>query len=474
MLPFFSLRSLRFIFLDRIYLMSMKPLIAFVGRPNVGKSTLFNRIIGRRLAVVSDVAGTTRDRLYADGEWNGVAFSLVDTGGIEVTTGWHTEPLSEDSEQFLPMIRSQAAIAIQDADVIIQVVDGQAGVTAADQEVADTLRRSKKPIIIAANKLESSKLQENLYEFYELALGEVFAISALHGYGTGDFLDAIIASIPPAEPDDEEDESIKIAMLGRPNTGKSTLVNKLIGEERVIASPIAGTTRDAIDTKFTWEEEAFTLIDTAGIRRRGKIDPGVEKYSVIRALRALKRAHVALLLIDAEEGITAQDTHIAGMLADEAPGVLILVNKWDVVNKDAFTIYEYQDKLHEELKFIPYAPILFISAKTGQRVNRIFQTALDIYETAHTRIPTSALNRFMREATALHPPPSKGGKRVKFFYATQVSVSPPTFIFFVNKPEWVNFSYKRYLENRLREQWPFTGVPIRFIFRPRSEDRFGK
>ena len=454
--------------------MSIKPLVALVGRPNVGKSTLFNRIIGKRLAVVSDVAGTTRDRLYADGEWNGIAFSLVDTGGIEVTSGWHTEPLSEDSEQFLPMIRSQAAIAIQDADIIIQIVDGQAGITAADREVSDILRRSKKPIIIAANKLESSNLQINLYEFYELALGEVFAVSALHGYGTGDLLDAIIEAIPPAEPDDEEDESIKIAILGRPNTGKSTLVNKLVGKERVIASPIAGTTRDAIDTKFMWQGEEFTLIDTAGIRRRGKIEPGVEKYSVIRAMRALKRSDVTLLLLDAEEGITAQDTHIAGMIAEETKGVIVLVNKWDAVDKDAFTIYEYQEKLHQDLNFIPYAPILFISAQTGQRVNKIFQMALEIHETSHQRIPTSALNKFMREVTAAHPPPSKGGKRVKFFYATQATVAPPTFVFFVNHPEWVNFSYTRYLENRLREQWPFSGVPVRLVFRARSEDRFGK
>lgn len=454
--------------------MSIKPIVALVGRPNVGKSTLFNRIIGKRLAVVSDTAGTTRDRLYADGEWNGVAFSLVDTGGIEVTSGWHTEPLSEDSEQFLPQIRGQAKIAIQDADVIVQVVDGQTGITAADSEVADILRRSKKPVIIAANKLESSNLQKNLYEFYELALGEVFATSALHGYGTGDLLDAIIEAIPPADPDDEEDDSIKIAVIGRPNTGKSTLVNKLIGEERVIASPIAGTTRDAIDTKITWEGEEFTLIDTAGIRRRGKIEPGVEKYSVIRAMRALERADVALLLLDAEEGITAQDTHIAGMIAEETTGVIVLVNKWDAVDKDSFTIYEYEKEIHRELNFIPYAPMLFISAQTGQRVNKIFQMALEIYETAHERIPTSELNKFMREVTAAHPPPSKGGKRVKFFYATQASVAPPTFVFFVNQPDWVNFSYKRYLENRLREVWPFAGVPIRMFFRARSEDRFGK
>ena len=286
--------------------MSTKAIVALVGRPNVGKSTLFNRIIGRRLAVVSEVAGTTRDRLYADGEWNGVAFSLVDTGGIELTEGWHTEPLSEDSEKFLPAIRNQARIAIQDADVIVQVVDGRVGVSAADQEVADILRQTKKPVIVAANKLESTKIQDQAYEFYELALGEVFPISALHGPGIGDLLDAIVEAIPPSDPEDEEDDSVKIAILGKPNAGKSTLLNKLIGQERAIVSPIAGTTRDAIDTKLRWHGQELTLIDTAGIRRRGKIEPGVEKYSVLRAVKALSRADIALLLIDAEEGITAQ------------------------------------------------------------------------------------------------------------------------------------------------------------------------
>ncbi|HID50728.1 MAG TPA: ribosome biogenesis GTPase Der, partial [Anaerolineae bacterium] len=393
--------------------MSIKPLVALVGRPNVGKSTLFNRIIRQRLAVVSEVPGTTRDRLYADSEWNGVAFSLVDTGGIEVSSGWHTDPLSEDSAQFLPLIRQQARIAIQDADIIVQVVDGQAGITAADREVAEILRQTDKPVIIAANKLESGKLQDNAYEFYELALGEVFPVSALHGYGTGDLLDAIVEAIPPVEPDDEEDDSIKIALLGRPNVGKSTLLNKLIGKERAIVSPIAGTTRDAIDTKLKWHGQEFTLIDTAGIRRRGRIDPGVEKYSVLRAMRALKRADVALLLIDAEEGITAQDLHIAGMLTEESVGVIVLVNKWDLVVKDAYTIYEYEQDLHRELNFIPYAPIIFISAKTGQRVNKIFSTVLEVQEARHQRIQTSALNKFMRDAVAGHPPPSKGGKRVK-------------------------------------------------------------
>ena len=452
--------------------MSYKPLVALVGRPNAGKSTLFNRIVGRRLAVVSDVPGTTRDRLYADAEWAGSVFTVVDTGGIEVTEGWQTEPLSEDSVLFLPAIRTQAAIAIQDADVIVQVVDGQSGITAADQEVADILRQTKKPVIIAANKLESINKRDDAYEFYELALGEVFAISALHGNGTGDLLDAITEAIPFVPEEDEDDDTIKIAILGKPNAGKSTLLNKLIGEERAIVSPIAGTTRDAIDTKLTFEGQEFTIIDTAGIRRPGKIDPGVEKYSVLRAIKALSRADIALLLIDAEAGITAQDTHIAGMLTEENSGVIVLVNKWDAVVKDSFTIYDYEKELREALKFIPYAPILFISAKTGKRVDKVLPKALEVQETRHQRIPTSELNKWMRDVITVHPPPSHNGLRVKFFYTTQVTTAPPTFVMFVNKPEWVHFSYQRYLENRLREEYPFEGSPMRLVFRARSEDRF--
>lgn len=454
--------------------MAAKPLVALVGRPNVGKSTLFNRIVGRRLAVVSDTAGTTRDRLYADSEWGGVMFSLVDTGGIELTAGWHTEPLSEDSEQFLPAIRQQAAIAIRDADMVILVVDGQVGVTAADREVADILRQSDKPLLIAANKLESSKMTDNVYEFYELALGEVFPISALHGYGTGDLLDAVVTAVPPTPPDEAEDSSIKIAMLGRPNVGKSTLVNKLIGEERVIVSPIAGTTRDAIDSKIRWHGQEFTLIDTAGIRKRGKIDPGIEKYSVLRAMKALKRADVVLLLLDATEGIIAQDTHVAGMITQETAGAIVLVNKWDAIEKDSYTMQEYKAKVREELNFLPYMPVLFISALTGQRVSSILSHVVDVNEARYQRVSTSELNKFMRDAITQHPPPGKGGRRAKFFFVTQASVAPPTFVFFVNNPQSVNFGYKRYLENRLRERWPFTGVPIRLFFRARSEDRFGK
>ena len=452
--------------------MNQKALVALVGRPNVGKSTLFNRIIGRRLAVVSDVAGTTRDRLYADGEWGGVAFTVVDTGGIEVTEGRNTAPLSEDSEQFLPLIRQQAVIAMQDADVIVQVVDGQAGITAADREVASILRQAKKPVIVAANKLESSKLWDTAYEFYELGLGEVFAVSALHGAGTGDLLDAIVESIPPFDPDDdEEDTSIKIAILGRPNVGKSTLLNKMIGEERVIVSPIAGTTRDAIDEKLRWHGQDFTIIDTAGIRRRGKIDQGIEKYSVLRAIKTLRRADVALLLIDGEEGVTAQDAHIGGMLVEENVGVILIVNKWDAVEKDTHTMPAYEADVRRELAFLSYAPLLFISAETGQRVNKILETVMAVYEARQTRLSTSEMNDLMRDIVAHHPPPTKAGTQLKFYYATQVAVAPPTFVFFVNRPEMLHFGYERYMENRIRERYPFTGTPIRLLFRGRTDER---
>jgi GTP-binding protein len=453
--------------------MSERALVALVGRPNVGKSTLFNRIVGRRLAVVSDVAGTTRDRLYADAEWGGVGFTVVDTGGIEVTDGRATKPLSEDSEQFLPAIRQQAAIAMDAAEVVVLVVDGQTGLTAADREVANILRSTNKPVIVAANKLESTKIMDTAYEFYELGLGEVFAVSALHGSGTGDLLDAIVDAVPPFDPDEEEEETVRIALLGRPNVGKSTLLNKLVGEERVIVSPIAGTTRDAIDIDLRWHNQAFKIIDTAGIRRRGKIDPGVEKYSVLRALKTLRRADVALLLIDAQDGVTAQDSHIAGMLIDESVGVIVLVNKWDLIEKDNYTLTQYEAKVRADLNFMPYVPLLFISAETGQRVGKILPAVLEVNEARHQRVSTADLNRIMRDALLAHPPPLKAGRQLKFFYATQVAVAPPTFVFFVNRPEFLHFGYERFLENRIREVFPFPGTPIRLIFRGRSEDKGG-
>lgn len=453
--------------------MNRKALVALVGRPNVGKSTLFNRIVGRRIAVVSDVPGTTRDRLYAEAEWAGVAFNLVDTGGIELLPGWDSAPLSEDSNEFMEGIVQQARIAIQDADVVVLVVDGQVGITSADREVAEVLRRSEKPTLVAANKLESTKLWDQAYEFYELGLGVVSPISAVHGTGVGDLLDEVVAAIPPIEPEYETEDTVRIAILGKPNVGKSTLLNKLLGEERVIVSPLAGTTRDAIDSRLRWHGQEYTLIDTAGIRRRGKIEPGVEKYSVLRAIKALDRADVALLVLDATEGITAQDTHIAGMITDEEVGVIVLVNKWDAVEKDAHSMPQYVEFVQDELKFMSYAPILFISAQTGQRVSKIMPLVNKVQEARHKRIPTSQLNKLMRDAVTQHAPPQKAGVRLKFFYATQAETVPPTFVFFVNKPALVHFSYQRYLENKIRELEPFAGTPIRLRFRARSEDRYG-
>ncbi|MDA0242884.1 MAG: ribosome biogenesis GTPase Der [Chloroflexi bacterium] len=453
--------------------MRKKGLVALVGRPNVGKSTLFNRLVGQPLAVVSEIAGTTRDRLYADSDWNGVTFTVVDTGGIEVIEGWHTEPLSEDSDRFLDSIRMQAQVAIQDADVVVLVVDGRAGLTAADREVGNILRQTNKPVFVAANKLDDVVgKQHDALEFYELAIGEVVPLSALHGRGTGDLLDLVVAVLPDYDETwDEEDTSIKVALLGRPNTGKSTLFNKLIGEERVIVSPIAGTTRDAIDTKLAWHGRDFTLIDTAGIRRRGKIGQGIEKYSVIRALRALRRADVALLLIDASQGITAQDQHIAGMLKEESAAMVVLVNKWDAIEKDNYTMQEWTDTLRRELDFLPYVPVLFISAQHGQRLNKIFPEIERVYDARQRRITTGELNRFLREALTLHPPPSKSGNRLKFLYVTQASVAPPTFVFFVNDASAVHFSYQRFLENQLREKFDFTGTHIRMFFRNRKEEK---
>lgn len=453
--------------------MTQKALVALVGRPNVGKSTLFNRIVGRRMAVVSEVPGTTRDRLYGEAEWAGVAFNLVDTGGIELLAGWESEPLSQDSKEFMEGIVQQARIAIQDADVIVLVVDGQAGLTAADREVAEVLRRSRKPTLVAANKLESTKLWDQAYEFYELGLGVVSPLSALHGTGVGDFLDELVAAIPPVEPLFETEDTVRIAILGKPNVGKSTLLNRLLGQERAIVSPLAGTTRDAIDATLRWHGQQYTIVDTAGIRRRGKIEPGVEKYSVLRAIKALDRADVALLVVDSTEGITAQDTHIGGMISQEEVGVIILVNKWDAVEKDAHSMPEYVSFVREQFKFIPYAPILFISALTGQRVSKIMSLVDEVHEARQKRIPTAQLNKLMRDAIMKHPPPQKGGLRSKFFYVTQAETVPPTFVFFVNKPDWIHFSYQRYLENQIRALEPFTGTPIRLRFRARSEDRFG-
>ena len=455
-----------------------QPIVALVGRPNVGKSTLFNRLVGRRLAVVDDRPGTTRDRIQASCEWDGVHFTVVDTGGIEVlpekvAAGIRPapgQPLAEDSAAFIPLIRAQAEMAIAEADVIILLTDAAAGLTPADEEVADILRRSEKPVFLAANKAESPRIREQAVEFYALGLGEVYPISALHGIGVADLLDKVVQALPTweAEP---EDESVKLAIVGRPNVGKSSLLNRLLGEERAIVSPVPGTTRDAIDTRMEWQGTPITLIDTAGIRRRGRIRPGVEKYSVLRALRAIQRADVALLMVDATEGVTAQDTHVASFVLDEGCGVVVLVNKWDAIEKDTYTMQEYTLHVREALKFMDYVPVLFISALTGKRVDRVIPTALEVHEARQHRIPTGELNRLIQDAVARHAPPSKRGKRLKIYFVSQPEVAPPTFVFHVNDPDLVHFSYERYLENRIREHYPFVGTPLRLIFRERGRKK---
>jgi GTPase len=457
------------------FIMKKKPLVALVGRPNVGKSTLFNRLIGERKAVTSDIPGTTRDRILGESDWRGVSFTVVDTGGIEVyePRGSRDEsPLAEGSFQFVPEIRAQALIAIEEADTVIMLVDAEQGITAADEEVAEILRKSNKPVLIAANKADSEPRRANAVEFYGLGVGEeVYPISAIHGTGTGDLLDGVVDALKNAPPEDleAEDDSLKVAIVGRPNVGKSSLLNQLIGQERSIVSPVAGTTRDAIDTRITWEGMPITLIDTAGIRRRGSIEPGIEQFSVIRAYKALERADVALLLIDAVEGVTAQDTHIAGMIKDANRSVVIVVNKWDAVEKDNDTMRDFTKIVQQRFDFIGYAPILFISAKSGQRVHTVLPMAARVQEERLVRIPTADLNRIVREAMAKHAPPSGTGRKLKIYYGTQVRVDPPTFLFHVNDTQLLHFTYERYLENQLRDKYGFVGTPIRLSFRPRRK-----
>ncbi|HKZ69485.1 MAG TPA: ribosome biogenesis GTPase Der [Anaerolineales bacterium] len=454
-----------------------KPLIALVGRPNVGKSTLFNRLIGERLAVVDDTPGTTRDRQFAEAEWNGVLFDLVDTGGIEVMSREPgAKPLSVGSANLIPEIREQAELAITEADAVIFMTDALTGLTAADYEVADILRRHQKsvdgqmrpPIFLVVNKGDNPERRDEAYGFYELGMGDPFAISAMHGIGTGDLLDALIASLPPPA-QVEDDESVKIAIVGRPNVGKSSLLNRLLGEERVIVSPIPGTTRDAIDTKLEFAGLPVTLIDTAGIRRRGHIEVGVEKYSVLRTLRAIDRADVTLLLVDAVEGVTAQDAHIGGMVIDKSRSVVVVVNKWDAIEKDTYTMHTFTEKVRQDLQFLDFVPLLFISAKTGQRCDQVLPTALRVQEERLVRIPTAELNRLVREAMDKHMPTFKSGKRLKIFYASQVNTDPPTFLFHVNDPQLVHFTYRRFLENQIRERFNFLGTPLRLSFRGRGE-----
>ncbi len=453
----------------------MKPVVALVGRPNVGKSALFNRLIGERLAIVDDTPGTTRDRLVAEAEWNGRAFHVVDTGGIDPAHGGRS-PLSIGSADFIEEIREQALMAARDADAILFIVDGIEGVTEPDREVAQILRRMQKkagetfqpPIFVAVNKCESAQRRDEAIQFYELGLGKPHAISAIHGTDVGDLLDELVASFPP-QPADEEDDSVKIAIVGKPNAGKSSLLNKLVGEERAIVSPIPGTTRDSIDTRLDFDGTPVTLIDTAGIRRRGKIERGVEQYSVLRAFKSIERAEVVLLVIDAVEGITTQDAHIAGFVLEASKSVVVLVNKWDAVEKDTYTMNAFTDKIREELNFMSYVPLLFISAKTGQRVEQVLPLALKVQEERLARLTTSQINQILMKAQDEHPAPSHAGRALKMYYGTQVRSDPPTFMIYVNDPKLAHFSYRRFVENRLREKYGFLGTPIRLVMKGRKE-----
>jgi GTP-binding protein len=455
-----------------------RPVVVLVGRPNVGKSTLFNRLAEERLAVVDDIPGTTRDRLVADAEWAGVNFTVVDTGGIDPgqVGGGRSGPLSIGSAEFIDQIRAQAEVAIRDADAVLFVTDAESGVTPADREVAQILRRYQRrrngepfpPVFLVVNKADSEARRIQALQFYELGIGEPYPISAFHGTGTGDLLDALVAALKHDGQEQEEDESVKIAIVGKPNVGKSSLLNRILGEERAIVSPIPGTTRDAIDTHLDYSGLPVTLIDTAGIRRRGRIDPGVERYSVLRSLRAIERADVSLLVVDATSGLTAQDAHIAGFILDAWKSAVVVVNKWDAIPKDSSTMEQFTQRVRQDLNFMDYVPVLFISAKTGQRVDQVLPLALSVQEERLLHLPTSQLNQIFQKAQSFQPAPSRAGKQLKIYYSTQVRSNPPTFLLYVNDPRLAHFSYMRFLENRIRETHRFVGTPIRLVLRPRS------
>lgn len=438
----------------------MKPLVAIVGRPNVGKSTLFNKLVGKRVAIVEDTPGVTRDRLYRDAEWLNYAFTLIDTGGIE--------PDSEDV--ILSQMRRQAELAIETADVIVFLVDGREGLLGTDEEVAAMLRRSKKPVVLAVNKIDAPKFEETMYEFYALGLGDPISISAAQGLGLGDLLDEIVKGFPSGEAD-EADKRVNIALVGKPNVGKSSLINALLGEERTIVSEIPGTTRDSIDTPFTCNGRNYTLVDTAGIRRKRSIeDASIERYSVIRSLGAIRRADVVLVVCDASQGLSEQDVRIAGYAHEEGKASVLIVNKWDLIEKDTGTMNAFKKDLLADLAFMSYVSMLFVSAISGQRVNRIMEAADAAYEQASRRITTGQLNDTLSEAIAMNEPPSDSGRRLKIYYATQVSIRPPTFVIFVNDVKLLHFSYERYLENHFRKVFGFAGTPIKLIFRNRSSE----
>jgi GTP-binding protein len=454
-----------------------KPVIALVGRPNVGKSTLFNRLTGERLAIVDEIPGTTRDRLLAEADWSGYFFYVMDTGGIDPTKTKGQKPLSIGSHDFIDQIRDQAELAIQESDVILFVVDGQTGVTPADHEIAEILRKMQKkvdgqfkpPIILVVNKGESAKIRQLVAEFYELGMGEPFAVSALHGTGTGDLLDEVVKHIEAIDENMEEDNSAKIAIVGKPNVGKSSLLNKIVGQERAIVSDIPGTTRDAVDTTLVYNNIPVTLIDTAGIRRRGKVSPGVEKFSVVRSMKAIERADVAILVIDATTSITVQDTHIAGYIKDAWKSAVVAVNKWDLVEKDTYTINDYTSHIREELNFMDYVPMIFISALTGKRVDQVLPLALQVQEERLVRLTTSQINKIIQRAQDMHPAPSKTGKALRIYYGTQVRSDPPTFMLYVNDPALAHFTYLRYLENQIRKDYPFVGTPVRLVLKKRRD-----
>jgi GTP-binding protein len=437
------------------------PVVALVGRPNVGKSTLFNRLAGMRKAIVEDIPGITRDRIYEHTDWEGRDFIIIDTGGIRF----------EEGDMLAAEIRKQSEVAIEEADVIVLVVDTREGITTEDEMVAGMLRRAQKPIVVAANKVEDFSRQVDYYEFYRLGLGEPIPLSAEHGMNVNDLLDVIVSLLPPVESKVEEDLTIHISFVGRPNVGKSSLVNRLLGEERVIVSEIPGTTRDAIDTPFRFKDRRYVLIDTAGMRRKGRIKEATERYSVIRALRAVERSDVVLTVLDAAEGVTEQDKRIAGFVHEEGKSNIIVVNKWDLVKKTHRTMQEFDNMIREELKFLAYSPIVYVSALTGKRVFEMLEVVDFVAEQYAQKVPTSELNRVLREALLLNPPPGGGRKKVKIFYITQVKTAPPTFVVFVNYPEQLHFTYLRYLENHLRQNFGFEGTPIRFIVRQRSSRR---
>ena len=439
----------------------MKPIVAIVGRPNVGKSTLFNKIGRKRLSIVDDMPGVTRDRIYMDANWLNHEFTMIDTGGIEF----------DESNHMLASMRQQAQIAMEEADVILFLVDGRAGLTAQDEEVAHVLRRTKKPIVLGVNKIDSPQREVDIYDFYNLGLGDPIPLSASNLMNIGDLLDAVVASFPENMEDEHDDDEIRIAVIGRPNVGKSSIVNKILGEERVIVSDVPGTTRDAIDTHFMENGIKYTLIDTAGMRRRGKVEEPVERYSVIRSLRAIDRSDVVLLIINAAEGITEQDKKIAGYAHESGRGVVIVVNKWDIYpEKDDKSTLRFTEDLRDEIGFLQYAPVLYASALTGQRVSRVTALVKYVAEQQSMRIKTSILNELIRDAISVNPPPMHRGRQLKILFMTQVDIRPPKFILFVNDPELMHFSYLRFIENKLREHFGFEGTPLRLIVRKRNEE----